>query len=139
MNWKLILQLSLFGLIMAFGTISLIPAHFEFIFWLAIFVFCAYIIAKQCTGSYFLHGFLVSVVNCFWISVVHFVFYQTYIINHPDMVTMNKGMPASLQIHPRLLTTISGLFIGLISAVVLGLFAFIASKIVKGGEPKAAA
>lgn len=137
MNWKLIFQLSLLGLIMAFGTISLIPAHFEFIFWIVIFIFCAYVIAKRATGTYFLHGFLVSVLNCVWISVIHLLFYKTYIANHPDMVTMNNSMPAALHNHPRLLTTTSGLFIGLISAVVLGIFAFIASRFVKSNRTKA--
>jgi hypothetical protein len=65
MNWKIIFQLSLFGLIMAFGTISLIKQSMEWPFWLAIFIFCAYIIAKRCPDKYFLHGFLVSIFNCF--------------------------------------------------------------------------
>lgn len=139
MNWKLIFQLSLFGLIMAFATISLIPEHFEFIFWIVIFIFCAWAIAKRAVGKYFLYGFLTGLVNCFWISVLHLLFFQSYIAHHPSMVKMNSGMPASLQDHPRLLTTISGLFIGLVSTIILGLFAFIASKIVKKDAVKAGA
>ena len=138
MNWKLIFQLSLLGLVMAFGTISLIPAHYEFIFWLVIFIFCAYTIAKRCADGYFAHGFLTGVVNCVWISAVHLFFYQAYMTNHPDIGAMNSHMPISLQEHPRLLTTASGLFIGLISAVILGLFAFIASRFVKSNAVKAA-
>jgi hypothetical protein len=137
MNWKLIYRLSILGLIMAFGTISLIPAHYEFIFWIIIFVFCAYVIAKRCSGGYFAHGFLTGVFNCFWISVIHFCFFQTYMAHHPDMATMNNSMPGWLQNHPRLLTTTSGLFIGMVSAVVLGLFAFVASRFVKGNAVKA--
>ncbi len=42
MNWKLILQLSLFGLAMAVGTVFVIPSNVEPLFWLAIFAVCAY-------------------------------------------------------------------------------------------------
>ena len=67
MNWKIIFQLSIFGLIMALGTVQLIPERIEPFFWLAIFAFCAWVIAKVCSGKYFLHGFLVSMVNSVWV------------------------------------------------------------------------
>jgi len=131
MNWKLIFQLSVFGLIMAFATISLIPEKIEFVFWLVILVFCSYVIAKVCTGSYFLHGFLVSLVNCVWITTVQLIFYTSYIAHHPDMAKSYESIPAPLNVHPHWCMAISDVIIGIISGLVLGLFAFIASKIVK--------
>ncbi len=53
MNLKLILQLSVFGLIMAFATVSLIPENIEPIFWVIIFIFCALVIARACTTKFF--------------------------------------------------------------------------------------
>ena len=50
MNWKLIFQLSLFGLAMAIATVSLIPQNVEPIFWLVVVLLSAYLIAKKCTG-----------------------------------------------------------------------------------------
>jgi len=47
MNWKLILQLSLFGLAMAFATVFVVPSNIEPLLWLPIFVICAYLIAKR--------------------------------------------------------------------------------------------
>jgi hypothetical protein len=134
MNWKLIFQLSIFGLIMAFATISLIPEKIEFVFWLAIFIFCAYVIARVCTGKYFLHGFCVSLVNCVWITSAHIIFYSSYVAHHADMANMGASMPLSS--HPRLLMLIMGPLFGAGFGLVLGLFSFIASKIV---SPKAAA
>ncbi|HTH82967.1 MAG TPA: hypothetical protein VL490_08535 [Mucilaginibacter sp.] len=125
MNWKIILQLSVFGLIMAFATISLIPEKFEFPFWLVIFVFCGYVIAKACTGKYFLHGFFIGIFNCVWITIVHWIFYDKYAANHPDMTTMYTGT------HPRLVMSAMGAAIGVVSGLVLGLIAFYASKMVK--------
>ena len=131
MNWKIIFQLSIFGLIMAFATVSLIPQNIEPLFWLLIFVFCAYVIAKVCLDKYFLHGFLVSMVNCVWIVAVHIVYYKNYMANHPDMASMDKSMPASLAAHHRLAMAIVGPIFGILSGIILGLFSFIASKIVK--------
>ena len=129
MNWKLIIQLSAFGLIMAFATISLIPEKIEPAFWLVIFIFCAYVIAKVCTGKYFLQGFLVSLVNCVWITCIHIAFYSTYIAHHPNMAKMATDYPM-LPTHPRVAMLLTGPVAGIVSGLVLGLFAFIASKIV---------
>lgn len=129
MNWKIIFQLSVFGLIMAVATVSLIPQIIEPAFWIAIFLFSAYVIAKTCTGKYFLHGFLVSLVNCVWITAVHVIFYQSYAAHHPDIVKMSQGMPMAN--HPRLLMLCVAPVFGIGSGLVLGFFAFIASKLVK--------
>jgi hypothetical protein len=129
MNWKIIFQLSVFGLIMAFATVSLIPETVEFVFWLAIFIFCAYVIAKVCTGNYFLHGFFVSLVNCIWITTAHILFYSSYIAHHPNIAKMATEHPF-LPTHPRLAMLITGPVFGVVSGLFLGLFAFIASKIV---------
>ena len=131
MNWKIILQLSAFGLIMAFGTISLIPQNVEPVFWLIIFAFSAWVIAKVCTAKYFLHGFLVSLVNCVWITAVHIILRETYMAHHPQLVSMNANLPPTLQDHPRLAMLLMGPIFGIISGLILGLFAFIASKLVK--------
>ncbi|MSR22442.1 MAG: hypothetical protein EXR92_02685 [Gemmatimonadetes bacterium] len=50
MNWKLVLQLSLFGLVMAVATVFWIPSTVEPAFWLVIFGFSAYLIAPRTVG-----------------------------------------------------------------------------------------
>ncbi|HVW94787.1 MAG TPA: hypothetical protein VHA56_02295 [Mucilaginibacter sp.] len=130
MNWKLIFQLSIFGLIMAFGTVSLIPQDVEVAFWLFIFAFCAAVIARACNSKYFLHGFFTGLVNCVWITIVHCFFFQKYIADHKKIDTMTTYLPASFDIHPRLGMALVGLGPGIISALVFGLFAFAASKMI---------
>jgi hypothetical protein len=129
MNWKLIFLLSLFGLAMAIATVFYVPSSAEPFFWLAIFIVCAFIIAKNCTEKYFLNGLFVSLLNAVWITSAHILFYDTYLTNHVREVANMERM----QIHlgPKLLMLITGPVIGLISGLVLGLFAFIASKIVR--------
>jgi hypothetical protein len=128
MNKKLIIQLSLFGLAMAIATVFWIPSKIEPVCWLVIFVFCAYLIAKRCSEKYFWNGFLVSIVNCIWITSAHIIFFSSYISNHPQEAEMMGKMPVG---SPRLMMLMTGPIIGIISGLVLGLLAFIASKIIK--------
>lgn len=137
MNWRLIVQLSLFGLAMGVATVFLIPSSVEPFFWLAIFVTSAYIIASSAPGRYFLHGLLVSVVNSIWITGAHVLLFHRYIANHPQEAAMMASMP--LPRSPRLMMLLIGPAIGVISGVVLGVFAVIASKLVGRGRPAAVA
>jgi hypothetical protein len=129
MNKKLIFQLSLFGLAMALATVLFIPSTIELICWLVIFIICAYLIAKNCTEKYFLNGLCVSLLNSLWITAIHILLFDTYIANHAEEAEMMSQMP--LPDSPRLMMLMTGPIIGIVSGLVLGLFAFIASKIVK--------
>ena len=129
MNWKLISYLNLYGLVMALATISWIPFKFEPIFWLIIFLICAYLIAKKCSSHYFLNGFMVSIFNSIWITAAHVIFFNSYMAHHPEMTAMNENMPMSEM--PRLMMLITGPVIGAVSGIVLGLFSWVASKVVR--------
>jgi hypothetical protein len=129
MNKGLIFKLSLFGLIMAFGTVFFIPSKIEPLCWLVIFIICAYLIAKNCKKMYFLHGFLTSLVNCVWVTGVHILLFNTYLAHHPDEASMMSKMP--IHDHPRLLMLITGPIIGIVSGLILGFFSFIAGKFLK--------
>ena len=129
LNFGLILRLSLFGLAMAIATVFVIPSNIEPLFWLAIFVVCALLIARRCSEKHFLHGFLVSLVNCVWITTFHILLFGSYLTRHPQEAAMMKSMP--LPDSPRLMMLMTGPVVGVASGVVLGLFAFLASKLVK--------
>jgi hypothetical protein len=129
MKWKLIFLLSLFGLAMAFATVFWIPFKFEPLFWLVIFLFVAWLIAKNCTSQYFLHGFLVGLVNCVWITAIHAFYFHTYMANHPGMATRMADMPMAG--HPLRMMVLMSPVVGIISGLVIGLFAFIAAKMMK--------
>jgi len=112
---------------MAFGTISLIPEQFEFVFWLVIFAFSAYVIAKTNRRKFFLHGFWVSMVNSIWLTAAHVLFYSAYAAHHPQVVKAVGELP--LPMHPRLLIILMAPIYGCIFGLILGLFSSIASKI----------
>src|SRR5215472_9677914 len=108
---------------MAIATVFVIPSNIEPLFWLAIFIVCAVIIAKQRTGRPFLHGLLVSLVNSVWITAAHVLLVDTYIANHPKEAAAMQAMP----LPPRLMMLLTGPIVGLLSGVVLGFFAWVAS------------
>jgi len=128
LNWRLIVQLSLFGLAMGILTVFVIPSSFEPVCWLFIFVFCAYVIAKRAPGHYFQHGLMVSVVNSLWIIAAHALLYQQYVAGHPQEARAMAIMPLSN--HPRVLMILIGLLVGALSGLVLGFFAIVARKLV---------
>ena len=137
MNWKLVLQLSLFGMAMGIATVFVIPSNIEPLFWLAIFVISAYIIATRAPGRYFLHGLLVSMVNSVWITASHVMLFDSYVANHPKEAAMMTSMP--LPDSPRLMMALTGPVIGVVSGLVLGLFAVGASKLTTSRTSRAEA
>jgi hypothetical protein len=126
MNWRLVFSLSLFGLAMGLATVFFVPSSVEPFLWLAIFVFCAAMIAKRAASKYFLHGLCVSLVNSVWITAAHVAFFDHYFANHAREAAMMGSMSS-----PRLMMIVTGPVVGLVMGAVLGLFAFVASRFIK--------
>jgi hypothetical protein len=129
MNWKLVLQLSIFGLAMGIATVFFIPSKIEPAFWLAIFLVCAYIIARRCAAMRFLHGLALGVVNSVWVTTAHVLLFEHYAANHAQEMAMMHSMP--MPASPRLMMALTGPVIGIVSGVVIGLLALAAGLLVK--------
>ena len=127
MNWKLILQLSLFGLVMGIGTVFFIPSTIEPLCWLAIFIISAFLIAKDRRDNHFLHGLFLGIANSVWITAAHVLLFNQYAANHVKEMAMMSSMPLS----PRLMMLLTGPIVGVVSGIVIGLFAWLAGKLVK--------
>jgi hypothetical protein len=132
MDWKLILLLSGFGLAMAVATVFVIPSNIEPVFWLVIFLACAYLLARRRSNLLFLHGLCVSLVNSVWITATHIILFDQYMASHPQEAAVMKSMP--VPVSPKLLMVIFGPIYGSISGLVLGLFSWIAGKFVKPAQ-----
>jgi uncharacterized protein YaaW (UPF0174 family) len=128
MNWKLILQLSLFGLVMSVATVYVISSTVEPIVWIVIFAITAWLIATRAPGRYLLHGIMVGIVNSIWITSAHILLFDDYIANHPQEAEMMATMPVSVS--PRLMMAVTGPVIGVLSGLVIGIFALVAARIV---------
>ena len=133
MNWKLILYLSLFGLVMGIATVYWIPSNVEPFVWLVIFVISAILIARNCRRLPFVHGLLVSVANSVWITAAHVLLFDQYLANHPQEASMMQSMARPDL--AREMMAVMGPVIGGISGVVLGIFSLIAFKLVARNRP----
>ena len=114
---------------MAIGTVYFIPGNIELLIWLPIFLICAYVIGKKAPGKYFQHGFMVSLFNCVWITGAHILFSDTYLEGHREEAEMFSQGP--MPTHPRLMMLLVGPVFGVIFGLVLGLFSFIAAKMMR--------
>jgi len=126
MNAKLVLQLSLFGLVMAIATVFVIPSTVEPVCWLVIFPVCAYLIARRAPGSYFLHGLLLGLLNSVWITSAHVLLFDQYIARHQREAEMMAQMPLA----PKAMMLVTGPIVGVVSGIVLGILALVVHRIV---------
>jgi hypothetical protein len=134
MNKKLIFILSLLGLIMGFVTIYPVPAIGVRLFWLAVVIVFPFFIARYCSRKYFLNGLLLGLLNAAWITAAHMLFFNTYIANHQHDAELLSNIAVLFKIPTgsiMIVVLARGIIVGLVSGLILGLFALIASMIMK--------
>jgi hypothetical protein len=132
MPWKLIIQLSMFGLLMGVATVFWIPPNVEPILWILIFVFCAVRIGRV-SDQPFVSGVLLGLANSVWITACHVLLFSKYLETHPREAAMMKTM--LLPDSPRAMMAMVGPVVGLISGVVIGILAFLCSKFFRARLP----
>ena len=121
--------LSFPAIAVAFAGVYGMSSKVEPIIWFLLFVYYAYVISKQAPGKYFLHGFLVSVLNGVWIGIIHSAMSETYFANNPEMMTDYENMPHFAS--PAVMMLIMGPIIGAVTGLVAGLFAFLAPRVMR--------
>jgi len=126
-NFKLILALSMFGLLMGVATVSVIPPSIEPAFWLVVFVICAFVIGRAQVPRPFLHGLGIGILNGVWVTAAHVVLYDAYLADHPREAQMMAGS----SLPGRVMMLIVGPLIGVVSGCVLGVLALLGSRIFK--------
>ena|SRR5687767_3831685 len=130
LNWKLIIGLSMIGLVIALATTyGVITMNVERFVWLGVLLLNSFLVAKFCTGKYFLNGLFVSLANCVWITGIHILLMDTYISHNPDYLEMLSQMP--MPTRPRVMGMIMGPIVGLVFGIVQGLLALGFAKLMK--------
>ncbi|HRI86540.1 MAG TPA: hypothetical protein PK536_13940 [Ignavibacteria bacterium] len=130
MNWKLILQLSLFGLLMGILSVfGLIPNGFELIPWIIIAVLSALAISKKTDKLIFTHAVIAGLFMGILTSVIQAVFFDTLLKNNPDTLDGFKEIPTAME--PQYVLLFTGPFIGIIFGLVIGLLAAVFKKRLK--------
>lgn len=126
MNWKVIIYSSLFGIVMAFITISFIPENVEPILWLFVFGGVCYFTAKHVTSKFFLHGFIIGLLCTVYKTAIHIGFLDFYSSNHPSFFErMPKGMSMTRYYGA------ASVAVGTVCSLVLGGLCYAAAKYAK--------
>lgn len=133
MNWKLVLQLSLFGLAMAIGSVFVIPDRVETPLWPVVFLVVAFLVARHAPRLHFLHGFFVGLVNWFWVSTAHLLLFHPWAARHAGDLAALAAMPMP-SLPPWAADVVRAFRARSIpipgaSGVIIGLLSWVASKI----------
>jgi hypothetical protein len=131
MNWKLVLQLAVFGIAMGLGTAFFVPSMVEPILWLIVFLLSAYTIARHCVKMRFLNGLLVGLLDSLLKTTVHMVFFSAYVARHPQIAMIRQMTSA---VSPRQLILLSSPIWGLIYGTAIGLLTLLLALFIKPGE-----
>lgn len=131
MKWKLILLLTLAGLLMGTATIYFVPAKFEALLGTPVFIICAWFIGRYAGDKYFKHGFISGMLNAIIVTVMKVSLSGVYFSNHPAEAAlfgkMSKESGATMQQAMLLM----GIFSSVFSGLIMGLFGLIGNKAVR--------
>jgi hypothetical protein len=131
MNWKLILTLACFGILMGILSVNgLTQLLIEPILWTIIAIFSAYRIAKGSVQKTFVHGLVIGLFMGVLNSVVQAIFFEMYLANNPHSTEGFSQMPGGIS--GQLFIVIASPAIGLAYGVVIGSFSLLAAKLFKG-------
>jgi len=126
MNWKLILTLSVFGVLMGIASVFGLTKGIEPLLWLVIWIFCAFWVTRQMKTKLFQHGFMVGLTTGLIALLIQVALFSTYAANNPEI---NRDVPGGWS--ARTLFLILSPFISVISGLVLGLLCWATGKIFK--------
>jgi hypothetical protein len=132
MKWTLILRLSAIGLVLALGSIFFISPNLEPLLWLAVFLYYAYAIGNGTRTWRFLHGLLLGILNSVWVVLVHGAFLPRYLAGHPREIQMlDMVRSAGLPVAPGLIMSFTGVTVGALEGIMIGVFAIVAGMMAK--------
>jgi hypothetical protein len=137
MNWRLIISLSLLGIIFGIASVLGFTSGREWLAWLCIGIYSAWRFARRSREELFLHGFYLGILAGFFSSLIQALFVSTYLSNNPRMVEALNALPQGL--HPAAIVLIMGPIIGTVSGVAFGVLAVVIGKLARrkpsGPEP----
>jgi len=133
MNWRLILQLSFFGVAMGLGIVFFLSSWVTTILWVIIIVLSGYAIAKRCVRLRFLSGLLVGLLDCLLDTTVKVTFFHAYVVRYAGEIELiHQFMPA---MSVRRLMALTSPALGLIWGVAIGLVALLIGVFLKPAPP----
>jgi hypothetical protein len=130
MNWALILYLSLFGpVIGSLVVLGVFPRGGDRYVWLVVTIVCAVVIARRVPGRHLQHGAVVGFLSGATSTLVQGLFAATLASNNPWIVEEFAEMPEGFDLQFFIMMLVP--FIGVASAIILGLLSYLAARITR--------
>ncbi len=126
MDWKLIIILSVIGLIMGLLSVKGFTQKLEPFLWLLFGIATSLVLSKNIDNKTFLHGLLIGLAWGIINGLTRSVFFDVYLANNPQF---QQNFQKKTFIQPRYLGLVSGPIIGLITGLVLGGLSLLFKKI----------
>ncbi len=132
-NWKIVLILSSFGIVMAllsvFGNVK---GSYELVLWALLAIVSSYMIAKKGGRLPFIEGVTTGVLSGILNSAVQFFFFRQYILNNPGKLEQFREIP--LEMPAQYLILFTGPIIGLIYGIILGIISTSFRKVIETND-----
>ncbi|HXG01250.1 MAG TPA: hypothetical protein VNL69_10690 [Bacteroidota bacterium] len=126
MQWKTVVTLGVFGLLMGIASVFGYTEGAETVLWIAIALFAAYWLEKHVEQRLLVHGICAGVLIGFINSIVQAAFFSSYLANNPLAA---KGFVDTGGVAPRVFVVVVGTLIGFVYGLVLGGLALAARKL----------
>lgn len=118
MNWILIISLSLFGVMVGMLSIFGVTEGKEYWMLGIVLLVSSLVLGMKAPGKFFKHGFFTALISALLSSVLHYVFYDTYMANNASFAEQMSQVPDGFNM--RIMMLVGGPFSGAISGVILG-------------------
>ena len=128
MNLRLVACLSCFGVVLGVASVlGVIHPGQERWFWLVTAVVSIIVIARAAPGRYFMHGFLVGLFAGMLAPLIQGLAFNSFLAHNPSADEAFKRLPASIP--PRVLVICTAPVLGIATGLILGLFTWLAGKL----------
>ena len=126
MNWKTILSLSLFGILMGVLNVFGLTGGLEWLIWLIIALISALIIERTSEKMLVTQGFIVGFLATLYNGIIVAVFWKRYLLENPNVLDRLSQMPEGLA--PEFFMIIASVLIGFVYGLFIGLVVFLTRK-----------
>ena len=131
MNWKWIIRLSSFGIVMGLASVMGLTKGIEGWFWLIIGLICAYTLVRFVESRHLLHGFIVGLIGGGVAPLIQAAMFSTYVGNNSAVAEKFGQIQTQTGFEPRMLVLFLTPVIAVVSGAVVGLLTWLLARLFK--------
>ncbi|MBI2420112.1 MAG: hypothetical protein HYV28_19800 [Ignavibacteriales bacterium] len=121
MNFKLIMNLSLFGLLAGSLNVFALTAGNDWVIWVLFWILASMLLKKKVAEKFFLHAFITGALFTLLAYFVQILLFDLYVANNPVIQSTISSLEP--EVHPKTYFISIGLLLALGNGLILGLIA----------------